>query len=157
MSKVFEFNKQEEKGKAGERSILKAWPDKFEWFDGDEYDLVYNLTTSVEVKTETRWTLQNTPNFFMERYSDDIKFKSGGPWRAEEDNVDVFISYFIQNDVLFWFDDVQALVKRCEEGISEFNVKVKYINNGRYNTIGYPIRRYWFKDLYKKINIGDSL
>jgi hypothetical protein len=111
----------------------------------------------VEVKTEYNLTLKSTPNFFMEKFGDDIKFKLGGPFRAQQDNVDIFISFFIQDATLFWFDDVDVLVDRCEKGIIEFNIQPKYIKNKGYNTIGYPIPRYWFKDLYKQIKLGGSL
>lgn len=154
---TFQFNRQEKKGKVGESRILKAWPEQFEWFDGNEYDLIFKPDKSVEVKTETNYSLESTPNFFMEKYSDDIKFKLGGPWRAEKDNIDVFISYFIQNGILFWFDDMEKLVECCEEGIKEFKIREVYVKNRGYNTIGYPIRRYWFKDLYKEIEIGSPL
>jgi hypothetical protein len=156
-NKVFKFDKQERKGKVGESRIIKAWPDQFEWFSGNEYDLILKPDTSVEVKTETDYSLQSSPNFFMERYSEDITFKPGGPWRAKEDNVDIFISYFIQNDILFWFDNVEKLVERCEEGIKKFNIRVSYVKNRGYHTIGYPIRRYWFEDLYEEIEIGAPL
>lgn len=155
---VFEFNRQEKKGKVGESKIINAWPELFEWSDVNEYDLIYiPEDSSVEVKTETNYSLETTPNFFMEKYSDDIKFKLGGPFRAEKDNVDIFISYFIQNGVIFWFNDLKSLVKRCEEGILKFNVRPSYVKNKGYYTIGYPIRRYWFEDLFREIKLGDEI
>ena len=158
MDKIFEFNKQERRGKLGETLIIKAWPGLFEWSSDSRYDLIYlPENKKVEVKTEYKWTLENTPNFFMEEFSDDIKFKLGGPFRAQQDNIDIFISFFINNLVLFWFDDVDALVERCKEGIFKFKLQPKYIKNRGYNTIGYPIRRYWFENLYKQIELGGSL
>lgn len=154
---IFEFDEQEKEGKAGEIRIFKTWPDKFEWFEGNEYDLILKPNKKVEIKTETTYNLESSPNFFMERYSDDFVFKSGGPWRAQEDGIDIFISYFIQNDILFWFNDINKLVERCEKMILETNPRSSYVKNKGYYTIGYPMRRYWFKDLYKEIKLGDPL
>lgn len=156
--KVFDFNEQERRGKEGELDIIKAWPNLFKWSDVNEYDLIYTANNkTVEVKTEVGYTLKKTQNFFMEKYSNNITYKYGGPWRARKDNVDIFISYFIQDKTLFWFDDVKSLVNKCEEGIREYNLSPRYIKNKGYYTVGFPIKRHWFKALFRVIKLGEKI
>jgi len=154
---AFNMHKELGHGEKGELRIVKAYSDILEHRPNiREYDIVsLPNNKTIEVKTEYRYSLQNTPNFFMERYSDDINYKSGGPWRAFEDSIDLYIQYFIQNDTLFVFSALKPLVKELDRlTVTRKPVTVPQ-DHGRYNTLGYPIARASLKDFYEQITIGE--
>ncbi len=152
----FKFKPKLEEGSFGEQKIIKAWPNNFiRYTDGREHDLiVLPRNSSVEVKTETYWTLDSSSNFFMERFSKDTTFDSGGPWRAYEDSVEIFISFFIQNGVLFWFEDLEKLIYKIEDYVKKYNKRPSSIPNFGYNTIGWAIPRHYLEDCYVRLELG---
>lgn len=155
---IFEWKPKLEEGELGEQKLIKAWPNNFiKYRDGREHDLiVMPRNSSVEVKTETYWTLSSSPNVFMERYSKDTTFDSGGPWRAYEDGVEIFISFFIQDGILFWFEDLERLTNKIDEYVRKYNKRPSYIPNAGYNTIGWPIPRHCLEDCYMELELGQE-
>lgn len=153
------FNMREElkHGEKGELDIVRAYPRILVHRpDIEEYDIdsIPNGLT-IEVKTEYRWSLKNTPNFFMEKFSDDINYKPGGPWRALNDNIDLYIQYFIQDGVLFIFKNIKGLVEELgRQGFGRKLVPVEQ-DHGRYNTLGYPVSRKSLEHLYTEVSIGE--
>ena len=154
---AFNMHKELGHGAKGELRIVKAYSDVLEHRPNiREYDIVsLPNNKTIEVKTEYRYSLQSTPNFFMERYSDDINYKPGGPWRALEDVVDLYVQYFIQNDALFVFNDLEALVEELDRQTATRKLITVPQDHGRYNTLGYPIARASLKEFYEQIKIGE--
>lgn len=153
------FNMKQElgHGKRGELNIVEAYSDILVHSpDVSEYDIIsIPNNKTIEVKTEYRYNLQNTPNFFMERYSDDVNYKLGGPWRALEDKVDLYVQYFIQDSILFIFSDLKSLVQGLDSQILGRRFVIIPQDHGRYNTLGIPIARSSLSSFYEQIKLGE--
>jgi len=154
-----DFNKSVILGDAGERKLIETYSYlKSDSTDGhDMLDCRDGSSTStIEVKTDF-YDMNRTPNFFMERYSDDKTFKLGGPWRSESHNTDVFLYQFITNLKMFWFGDIPALVAELDSYISKNNPRIVEVPNIRHTTLGYKIPRHVVADLYIELDFGDIL
>jgi len=142
----FTFTQQLKVGDKGEYLLKNHYPYPIV---KSEKDLAYDfycsaLDKTIELKSDT-YSIDKTPNFFMERYSDLARDKPGGPWRALEDKVDIFIYMFI-NDGIYWhFDDVPALVKRLDSIVS--GLHMTKVNNTSWTTGGYRVKRELLADL----------
>lgn len=154
-----EFKKSKIVGDLGEMALARAYPKQLKRLDGIENDFKIKNSGFLELKTDT-YDMARTPNFFMERYSDDHNFKNGGPWYALEKGSNVFLYYFTKNKKLFWFDDVKALVELLEQ-LTRNVMPIKIPNKGRYvssyNTLGYKVPRQMLTNLYKEFELGDPL
>ena len=134
--KLYSFKKQLEEGNKGEDLFLSCYknlnPRKF---STNDYDIIINKNDKVEIKCDT-WDEKDTPNFFIERYSNDKKKNDGGPFRAK--NSKYFIYLFIKNKTFYWF---------CPNKLCDFlsnrlkGYEKKYIRNNGYYTIGYLVPR----------------
>ena len=132
---MFSFIHSRRNGRKGEADFLTYYPAAQK-----SPDLAYDFILDgqkIELKTEFR-TLEQTPNFFMERYGNLEKLSDGGPWRAVIDRVDHFIYYFIHDKTFFWFRP-EPLRTFLDEFIK--GEKPKYIDNKTYKTVGYTINR----------------
>ena len=108
----FTFTQQLKTGNKGEKLLKDAFPFHLEKSKDLKYDFYCPDTNqTIELKTDT-YRLAKTENFFMERLSDIDSRKPGGPWRALQDNVDVFIYMFINDNTYYQFNDIPALVER---------------------------------------------
>jgi hypothetical protein len=152
----FNFEKEYKHGRLGECRLVKHYCDAFDFYTKDNrFDLVCKFDNEpVEIKTETRYALDKTPNFFIEKISNDVNMKIGGPKRTMRDGGKRYAHYFLIDNVLFWFHKVDKLVERVDKLENLGGLKLIKVPNMGYNTWGYPIRRDLFDDLYYKIRIG---
>lgn len=143
MSRIFSFEEQLEAGNQGETIFLEAY-NKFgvTKADGRIFDFKIGDKT-IELKTDT-YELSKTPNFFMEYYSDTKNQKMGGPFRANNDNVDYFVYFFINGGIFYWFQ-----AKPLAQHLNEYILDKSYIlvQNRNWTTLGYKIKRSQIKHL----------
>jgi hypothetical protein len=139
--KKFDFNTQLSTGDVGEKDFQKYYselnPEKSA--EDLKYDFKLINGDTLELKTDT-YDMDATPNFFMEYYSDMRKMKVGGPWRAFQDEVDVFVYYFLSNRTFFWFR-TKTLHEALEKYISESNPRLKSVPNKGWITQGFTVPR----------------
>jgi len=126
------------------KSLNRAW----------DFNITYdNVLKKVELKTETR-SLEQTSNFFIEYHSDtnDLS-KRGGPYRALQDKIDVFIFYFIKNRTYYIFKDIQKLVDCCEQYRATNNCKLIEVRSNSWSIRGYVIPRSQLQHLFCELKI----
>jgi len=155
---IHRWKKKLRQGKEGENLLIKTYPNLFRLYEeGNEYDLdIIPTDKTLEVKTEYYSIVAGhprySPNFFMEIISDIQSGKLGGPYRAAKDGIDYFLSLFILDRAIFWFNDVPTLAQRVESLSSNF--VVKNVMNEGWITQGYAMPRELFKDLFIQIPLG---
>lgn len=133
--KTFNFKDQFALGKNGE-NMFSSFYSSMTVSTDKAYDFVLD-GKKVELKTDT-YKMEDTGNFFMEKFGSIEASKLGGPWRAASDNVDFFVYFYIQDKECFWFE-TQALVKFLDTYI--VGKKSKVIKNRGYSTLGYAVPR----------------
>lgn len=147
---MFIFEKSIKEGEKGEQKFLLQMGSRIEKADGIKFDFIHKETNkSIELKSDY-YNTEKTPNFFMERYSSSYKQNAGGPWRALNDKVSIFVYYFPENNTAFFFNDIPKLVERLDTIINNSSLTPMNIPNNGYVTQGYRIRRDLLKDLYIK-------
>lgn len=145
---MFDFKTQLKTGDNGEAVILAKYPGKLQKYSGREYDFdCLETGHKIEVKTDT-YPMEKTPNFFMERYSDNFKQTNGGPWRACADNIDIFLYYFATNGNCFRFTNLKELTERLDRIVVDQKLRPMFIKNKAWTTSGYKINRNDISDLY---------
>lgn len=144
-TKTFDFEKQLKIGNKGESQFLILYP-KVKKEDGIKYDFSLNGKT-IELKTDT-YLMKDTPNVFMEYYSDTKTLKMGGPWRAANDEVDYFVYMYLHDKVCLWYDTVK-LKNFLDKYIK--TLKYKTVKNRGWSSYGYTIPREAIKHLEIKI------
>jgi len=153
---VWQFDKQMDVGRQGERLLLKRWPNpirrRYEDLKGVDFEDSYG--TLIELKTDTH-DPEDTPNFFIERWSDLASKKPGGPWQALEKGADLLVYLYLfkdkdgkQQEKWFRLKGLHSLTKRIEDG--SMNYKVVQIPNKGWTTEGYLVPRDFIKDLVKE-------
>lgn len=128
-------------GHIGEERFCALYPE-FKRTDGFGPDVISQKNgETVEIKFERRST-KETPNFFIERISNESKSSPGGPWQSTAD-------YFC-----FWFSDDQHFIfktselrKLAEAKIEGLKLKAFSVQNTGYKTLGYPMPRQWFEEI----------
>ncbi len=141
----FTFTQQLKIGERGEKLLKASYPHEVVKSKDLKYDFYCSTTSStIELKTDT-YTMARTPNFFMEKYGDLHSMKLGGPWRANQDNIDVFIYMFINDNVYYEFTDIPQLVARLDDIIKP--LPMTHIRNSSWTTGGYRIPRKSIEDL----------
>jgi len=161
--KVHRFKKSMTLGERGEQLFGERYTGQVEWAGGREYD--FNIMLLANGKTELKtddYLMTDTPNFFIEKFSNDMNKKPGGPYSAYLNGVDYFIYMFINDRKLFVFRDLLSLVADVDHyahtnGLTLTPVKNEVWSGKYYNTLGYKIPRVALKHLYKEINLGDRL
>jgi hypothetical protein len=133
--KTFYWKAQLNVGQRGEDLFAEMYP-KVTKTDGRVSDFVLN-GEGIELKTDT-YSMDATPNFFMEYYGNVDKAAIGGPWRAAKDGVTWFVYMFIQQKKCFWFRS-ETLVKFLNEHIK--TLKPKSVKNRGYEALGYAVSR----------------
>ncbi len=128
--KVFNFEAQNEVGKAGEARFAARYPGlrrkglkdcDFETSDG----------VWVELKTDARPAAQ-TGNFFFEVFSNVQRNVYGGPWQAYGKGADLFVYQFACGAE--WWFYCEALVNFLEK--TEDKWQVRQVGNERYQSAG---------------------
>lgn len=142
---AFDFKTQLKVGDKGEQWLLENYHEPLTPFEGRAYDFVDQHGRPLELKTETR-SITDTPNFFIERWSDVDKKKPGGPWQSIEKGVEVLVYLFYPSQTYFVFDSLSLLIKNIEDR----NLKEKLIINRGYTASGYVVRRETVAFLYKQ-------
>jgi hypothetical protein len=109
----------------------------------------------VEVKTDT-WSMDATPNFFMERYSDREKQSPGGPWRALQDGISSFVYLFPKDRTWFEFQDLRSLCGLLDELIASKQAKKRTIPNRTWITEGWLVARDKLTNLCTRSSYGNE-
>lgn len=132
---VFGFTKQLTIGNKGEELFLRHYKDSKK-SDERKYDLLYK-GEKVELKTDT-YPMQQTENFFMERFGSIEDAKIGGPWRAREDGIKYFVYFYIANKTFFWFHS-----KELADFLDEYTKgkRGKTVANKSYSSLGFAVPR----------------
>jgi hypothetical protein len=160
--KLHRFKKSLTVGEQGEQLFGNYYPGQVEWAGGREYDFTILLVPNgkTELKSDD-YPKSDTPNFFIERYSNDRDYKPGGPYSAYLNGVDYFIYQYLKDKKLFVFKDLLALVSNVDYYALINQLPLTPVQNkvgrGMYNTLGYKIPREALSHLYKEINLGDRL
>lgn len=160
----FEFQTQLARGRGGEGFLVRQHDPQLllaepgtRTHDLEQCQPFGGPRLTVEVKTDS-YPMDTTPNFVMERYTTPYGKErlEGGPWRAHQHAVDVFVYLFSNaNDLAhypegkyeallpptaFWFWNVPELVRATEAVLAALRGRgVKYIrripNIGCYATV----------------------
>lgn len=144
----FDFKDQLKKGDAGE-VLFK------EFYHGGELEIIKenyaDFKTSkgkiLELKTDY-YSMDASPNFFVERYSDFAKKSPGSFWQSQEKGVDLFVYMYIKNKTYFEFKDLDKTIVRLNELISQ--LKYVSIRNKGWTATGYKVPREALKDFYEE-------
>jgi len=140
-AKVFSFQKQLSTGQLGEELLLKHYHMPVILSDDRKYDLrCVHTGHKIELKTDTYDAL-HTPFFFFERWSDVQKEKPGGPWRAKQDRIPIFVYLFLKNNRYFVFKDVAKMLKKIERLVDKGTIKPVLIANRGWITSGFKVDR----------------
>jgi hypothetical protein len=146
---MFDFKEQLGVGQRGEDIVKDVYPRKLAVYEGREYDFVVEDTgEKVEIKTDT-YDMAKTPNFFMERYSDNYRRTPGGLWRASQDSVDIFIYLFPKNFTYFEFMVTRELIDKLNKLTAK--VPLCYIKNRSWHTSGYKVHRDSMSEYYNEV------
>lgn len=142
------WKKQLEVGQNGEHMLIQHYHEPLIVAHNLKWDFVQlSDGAKVEVKTDT-YDMNSTPNFFMERWGNEADKKPGGPWRARKHSVDHFVYFFVANRTYFVFTDVKELCARADKIAKRKSTREIKVKNKGYLTVGYPMPRDEFEDLY---------
>lgn len=151
----FSFKKQLRVGDEGEALFRQNYASLNPVKSEDKaIDFLINGNESVELKTDT-YLMSDTPNMFIEQYSDDEKKTLGGLWRAYDDKVKYFVYFYMKDKTFFWFDTVKFY-----EGLMPLIKKNKYkthriLNHGgKWRSLGHLIPR---KDVLHLVEKTDTM
>lgn len=132
-------------GELGQAMYHQAHQGIIEPTDGFKCDFKMITTgEAIEVKADY-WSMNKTPNFFFERYSDKDKGSPGGPWQSQAHGTNIFVYIYVQNFTFFTFQTDQ-LVEALEKIIP--TLPHTDIKNSTWITRGYRVPRELLKDLY---------
>jgi hypothetical protein len=122
---------------------------------GRREDFVLPLGNTLELKSDF-YRFDATPNMFMERWYDVHKQKVGGPWATLDKGIDLFVYWYVQDGMAYWFH-TDALVERLGEGIAngEFD-KCQVVNKG-WISEGYKVPRRAIIDVGMEVQYDPQL
>jgi hypothetical protein len=139
--KVFEFKKQLGSGKVGEDLLLEYYHMPVILSEDLKYDLrCVHTGHKIEVKTDY-YDISRTPFFFFERHSKTAGGGPGGPWRAKQDRIPLFVYLFIKNHRYFVLKDITKMLKVVDKWIEKEDVQPILIKNTGWVTAGYKVPR----------------
>lgn len=118
------------RGHAGEMLFHKLRPELTR-LDGRGADFVDKAGQTYEIKTDS----YDTPNFFMERWSDVGNNKPGGPWQSAEKNIDFYVYLFPKKGKGYIFT-VSSLLEQLNR-IEKPNQR--YVSNRTWMTVGWLV------------------
>lgn len=144
MSVVHNFKASLAKGALGEELFLKMHPTATRT-DGRKSDFILADGTKLELKTDS-YSMDSTPNFFIELYSDVDRAKPGGPVQALSHGSTRWAYLYIQDKTMFVFD-TQELIERIEVLLKTGLYKKRSIPNRSWTTVGVLIPRAAIQDL----------
>lgn len=133
------FHKSLKQGQVGEESFMRLYPHKLIRLDGKIADFELENGDTIELKSDS-YSIERTPNFFMERWSDIDKGKPGGPWQALEKDIKYYIYYFPINQKYFTFE-TKILVSRLNSIINNNELQPVQIPNIKWTTVGFKVPR----------------
>ncbi len=132
------------KGKSGEALLQSLWPELVPT-DGRSGDFMLG-DSKVEVKSDS-YNMDKTPNFFIERYSNNTKKSDGSVWQALKHECMIFVYFYPKNNTAFVFYDIVQLMNTLDSIIPD--LEPIFIRNPGYYTVGYKVPRELLKDLYE--------
>lgn len=97
----------------------------------------------VELKTDM-WSIDATPNYFIERFSDKAARSPGGPWQSLSHGAATFCYFFLPSLTFFTFDTKQ-LVGRLETILP--TLSPVDVRNTSHITQGYRVPRALLQDI----------
>lgn len=133
----FNFKTQLKAGKIGELLFLQANEGSITLNDKFDYDFVTTAGGGLELKTDF-YSMDATPNFFFERFSDVAAKSPGGPWQSLGKGAHTFVYFYIPSLTYFTFDTAK-LVGRLEQLIPD--IKPYDVKNTNHITQGYRVPR----------------
>lgn len=147
MSK-WSFKKQLQVGNKGESLFLEFYHSPINKLREYKADFI-RLTDGklVELKTDT-YSMDKTPYFFIERWSDIEKKKPGSVWQSSKKGVGVFCYMFINDRTYFEFSDLPALLRELDK-LTQDMYLIRIPNKG-WTSGGYKVPREALKHLYKE-------
>lgn len=138
----FNFRSQLKIGQFGESIFLQANPEikPHTDYQGDFVDV---SGRKVELKTDM-YSMEATPNYFFEFYSDKAKKSPGGPWQSISHGTEIFVYMFLPSLTYFTFN-TQELVGRLETLIP--NLAPYDVRNTSHVSMGYRVPRSMLADI----------
>jgi hypothetical protein len=141
--KVFGFKNQLKVGNKGENYFIKCYhklnPRKS---SSKEIDIIIEDNKKVELKSDS-YSMDKTPNFFLEKIGNNVSGKLGGAHRAVADGIDWFVYLYMNDKTFFWFkpEDLKNFID------SNKQLEEKRVLNKSYHSIGVLIPRELVKHL----------
>lgn len=138
MTKVHDFDKQLTLGLAGEKLFLKYWPHPLRRNpDLRGVDFSDSKGNIIELKTDLYGI--DTGNFFIERWSDYINKKPGGPWQALEKGATCWVYFYPAQATWFVIQNLKGFVAHLEEQWP--SPYMHNIRNKGWTTQGFLVKR----------------
>lgn len=132
-------------GQIGEALYYSANAGRLERLDGLKADFKCMSTGDLyEVKMDS-YSMQETPNVFIEVLSDTARGKLGGPYQAQQNNCRYYVYMFVRDLTTLTFD-TNALINRIADLAP--SLKPLKIQNATWTTEGYLVPRELLKDIY---------
>lgn len=134
----FRFSASLKVGQVGETLFFSANCAHLKKEDGRLRDFSYKDSgEGIELKSDC-WSMKDTPNFFMERWSNVAKQSPGGPWQSLANGTKYFIYFYMANLTYFCFE-VSELCRFLDANIDK--LEAKEVQNVKYTTLGYRVPR----------------
>ena len=136
------FKRDLDRGELGGAIFFQAHEGALKKKENLEGDFTHVPTGETwELKTDF-YAMSDTPNFFIEQYSNKDKGTPGGPWQALAHGATTFV-YFYCKDMKFFKFNTQRLVDAMPE-IMKLLTPVKVKNS---NSEGYRVPRALLRDI----------
>lgn len=130
------FKSDLNRGLAGQQIFAKLFAD-LKQTDGKRGDFLLPDSTKVEVKADF-YNMNDTQNYFIERYSSIEVGSPGGPWQAAAHHAEYYAYLYIQNlHVSIWH--TPSLLSQLEA--IESSLKPVNVRNKSWTTVGYKVPR----------------
>jgi hypothetical protein len=154
---VFSFQKQLQVGSLGEDLLIRYYHMPIIKSQDRKYDfLCVHTGHKIELKTDS-YDITRTPFFFFERYSNSQKETPGGPWRAVQDRVPIFVYMFVKNNRYFVFKDMKKLLKKIDRDADKGIIQPVLIRNKGWVTSGFKIDRMSIKEYWTEYEFNPAL
>lgn len=135
---AYKFNPSLRIGQVGETLFFNAHCNELKKEDGKLRDFSYSISgDGVELKSDY-WPMKDTPNLFIERYSNVEKKSPGGPYQSLANGTRYFIYFYLYDLTYFVFDTAQ-LCSFMDDNAHRFESKL--VENLKYSTLGYRVPR----------------
>lgn len=148
MSQAHDFKKSLAAGHKGEELLMRMIPDMTRT-DGFRNDFVLSDGTKLELKTDS-YDMADTPNMFIELYSDLDHAKVGGPAQALTHGSTKWAYLYSKNETVYIFNTLE-LLERVETLVKTGLYPIKRIPNKTWVTTGVAIPRAVLVDLAQEI------